>query len=149
MAEAKSPEAQPLLMPVSVELSPADAALLRRNLDHFNPLGFGLDNFGGNAFIVTAVPVRFPRENLGGLLRDILDDLRQSAAGAPRPDEVRIAQAACKHAVKEHDRLSPLEITQLLTDLALCEMPYTCPHGRPTMITVPHGEIERRFGRRV
>jgi DNA mismatch repair protein MutL len=148
-AEAQAPEAQPLLMPVSVDLAPADAALLRRNLDHFNRLGFGLDTFGGNAFLVTAVPVRFPRENLAGLLREILDDLRQSAAGTPRPDEVRIAQAACKHAVKENDQLSPAEIAKLLADLAECEMPYTCPHGRPTMITVPHGEIERRFGRRV
>ncbi len=150
LAEAKTPESQPLLLPVSVDLAPADAALLRRNLDHFNRLGFGLDSFGGNAFIVTAVPVRFPRENLAGLLRDILDDLRQSSTGgAPRPDEVRIAQAACKHAVKEHDPLSGAEIAHLLADLAECEMPYTCPHGRPTMITIPHGEIERRFGRRV
>ncbi len=149
MAESNAPESQPLLMPSSVELSPADAALLRRNLEHFNRLGFGLDTFGGNAFLVTAVPVRFPHENLAGLLRDILDDLRQAAAGTPRPDEVRIAQAACKHAVKENDPLDSTEIAKLLADLAECEMPYTCPHGRPTMITVPHGEIERRFGRRV
>ncbi len=148
-ARAKAPESQPLLLPVSLDLAPADATLLRRSLEHFQALGFGLDTFGGNSFLITAVPAGFPGDNLGGLLRDILDELRQSSAGnAPHPDELRIAQAACKHAVKAEDPLRPVEIDKLLEDLAAAEMPYTCPHGRPVMITLPHSEIERRFGRR-
>ncbi|MFA4943585.1 MAG: DNA mismatch repair endonuclease MutL [Lentisphaeria bacterium] len=147
-AESAQAEGQPLLIPVHLDLAPADAALLRHHLEHFHKLGFGLDAFGGNSFLVTAVPAGFPGENLGGLLRDILDDLRQAAASTPRPDELRIAQAACKHAVKAEDPLRPLEVNQLLHDLAAAEMPYTCPHGRPVMITIPHPELERRFGRR-
>jgi DNA mismatch repair protein MutL len=147
---AREPERQPLLLPVTVEFAPPDAALLRRSLEHFQHLGFGLDEFGGNTFIATAVPVRFPRENLAGFLHDVLEELRQGGPNpASRPDEVQIAQAACKHAVKAEDPLKPEEIAQLLTDLAAVEMPYTCPHGRPVMITIPHAEIERRFGRRV
>ncbi len=147
-AAAQDAERQPLLLPVTLDLAPADAALLRRSLEHFQRLGFGLETFGGNTFLVNAVPARFPHENLAGLLRDVLDELRQSAGTMPRFDEVQIAQAACKHAVKAEDPLAPAEITRLLADLAETDMPYTCPHGRPVMITLPHAEIERRFGRR-
>ena len=141
---------QPLLFQVTVDLAPADAALLRQALDHFTQLGFGIEPFGGNTMLVTAVPAGFPRENIGGLLRDILDDLRQHPGGAPaRPDLARLAQAACKSAVKAEDPLTAAEIARLLEDLAAAEMPYTCPHGRPVMITLPPAELERRFGRRV
>ncbi|MEI8080140.1 MAG: DNA mismatch repair protein MutL, partial [bacterium] len=79
----------------------------------------------------------------------ILDDLRQNSGGtASRLDLVRLAQAACKHAVKAEDPLTAAEIERLLEDLAAAEMPYTCPHGRPVMITLPPSELERRFGRR-
>ena len=63
------------------------------------------------------------------------------------PEEA-IAQAACKAATKARDRLSLAELERLVVQLAGTEMPYTCPHGRPVMITLPHAEIERRFGRR-
>ena len=147
-AAARAPERQPLLLPVTIDLAPADAAFLRQHEEHFIRLGFGLEAFGGNTLLITAVPMNLPRENIAGLLCDILDELRQSAGTTPRIDEVRIAQAACKHAVKAEDPLSAAEIAKLLEDLAAAEMPYTCPHGRPVMITLPHGEIERRFGRR-
>ena len=147
-AAEKTADRQPLLMPITVDLAPADAALLHRSLDHFIRLGFSLEVFGGNTYLVTAVPTRFPQENIAGLLRDILDELRQSPGGATRPDEVQIAQAACKHAVKAEDPLTPVEIARLLKDLAETRMPYTCPHGRPVMITIPSSELEKRFGRR-
>ncbi|OGV61719.1 MAG: hypothetical protein A3K19_25930 [Lentisphaerae bacterium RIFOXYB12_FULL_65_16] len=140
---------QPLLLAVTVDLGPEDAAFLSRHIEHFQRLGFGLEPFGGNTFLVTGVPVHFPSVNVGGLLRDILDELRRSPTGAPRPDEVRIAQSACKHAVKNERTLADKELRQLLDELARAEMPYTCPHGRPVMINLPHAEIERRFGRQV
>ncbi len=148
-AEGEPVPSQPLLFQVTVDLAPADAALLRQRLEAFTRLGFGLEPFGGNTVLVTAMPSGFPRENLGGLLRDILDDLRQNSGGtASRLDLVRLAQAACKHAVKAEDPLTTAEIERLLEDLAAAEMPYTCPHGRPVMITLPPSELERRFGRR-
>ena len=140
---------QPLLLPVTVDLPPADVNLLVKNLEHFGRLGFGLEPFGGNTVLVTGVPPHFPQENVAGLLRDVLDELRQSPGAVGRPDEIRIAQAACKHAVRAEDPLSDDEIRTLLHDLARTEMPYTCPHGRPVMINLPFSELEKRFGRRV
>ena len=147
-ARSNAAEQQQLLLPVTVDLPPADAALLEKYAEHFKQLGFSIDAFGGNTFLVSAVPAAFPEENVGGLLRDILDDLRHgSGQTAQRPDDARIARVACKHAVKASDPLADGEISQLLQDLARAEMPYTCPHGRPVMISLPFQEIERRFGR--
>ncbi|NOY79898.1 MAG: DNA mismatch repair endonuclease MutL [Kiritimatiellaeota bacterium] len=139
---------QPLLLPVTIELAPADAAFLAGRQGDFDRLGFGLEPFGGNTVLVTAVPPGFPQENLAGMLRDILDDLRTRPGGVKRIDEVRIAQAACKHAVRAEDPLADDEVRGLLRDLARTEMPYTCPHGRPVMINIPMAELEKRFGRR-
>ncbi len=58
-----------------------------------------------------------------------------------------VAQAACMAAVKAHDRLVAWEMEQLVVDLAADEMPYTCPHGRPTLILMSYGELARKFGR--
>jgi DNA mismatch repair protein MutL len=140
---------QPLLLPVTVELSPTDAELVDRSLEHFDRIGFGIEPFGGTTFLVTALPPHFPQENITGLLHDVLSELRDSPAGAARPDEIRIAQAACKHAVRAEDSLDPREIDRLLRDLSETEMPFTCPHGRPVMINIPHQELEKRFGRRL
>jgi len=140
---------QPLLLPVTIELSPRDADFLGKHLDQFANIGFGLESFGGSSFIVSALPAHIPRENVEGLIRDMLEELRETPGGRPQPDETRIAQAACKHAVRAEDPLANQELDQLLTDLANTEMPYTCPHGRPVMINIPDSELQKRFGRRL
>ncbi len=139
---------QPLLLPVTVHLAPADSAFLLRHIEQFQKIGFAVEPFGGDTVLITAVPPGLPQENLAGLLRDMLDELRESPSAVARPDEVRIAQAACKHAVRARDPLEPEEIRELLRALARTEMPYTCPHGRPVMIKITLEELEKRFGRR-
>ncbi len=148
-ARDKDGASQALLIPLNVEFTPADAQFLKQNLQTFLGLGFGIEEFGGNSFLVTGIPAHFPQENVEGMLRDVLDDLRDAPGMSRRPDEVRIAQAACKHAVRAEDPLTREEIETLLTALAETEMPYTCPHGRPVMINLPEIELQKRFGRRV
>jgi DNA mismatch repair protein MutL len=147
-ARARQQPNQPLLLPVTVEFSPADASLLRQNEEHFVRLGFGIEPFGGDTFLVTAVPVHFPQENVAGILRDTLDDLREGGAAGLRPDEVTVAAAACRHAIGAEAPLTPEEVERLLADLSQAEMPYTSPAGRPVLVNIPHSEIHRRFGRR-
>ena len=77
-------------------------------------------------------------------LDDVLGDLRDSPLRARRADEHKIISSACKAAVKAHDRLKKMEVDALLTELTTCELPYTCPHGRPTMIKIDHKELEKR-----
>lgn len=140
---------QQLLLPATVELGPPDARLLQRQLDVFQELGFGIEPFGGNTFLVTAVPASLPSQDVGGLLREILDDLREGGSGGNRPEQVRVAQAACRHAVPERAELSREEVSRLLTDLAAAELPYTCPDGKPVIVNLPFREIEKRFGKRL
>jgi DNA mismatch repair protein MutL len=148
VAKERDGKSQPLLLPVTVELSPADAVLLKKNLAHFQCFGFGVEEFGGQTFLVTAVPPHFPQDNLAGLLRNVLDDVRQSPGMTRRGDEVQVARAACRCAVSADSVLAPVEQRQLLNDLAGTEMPYTCPRGRPVMINISLAELEKRFGRR-
>lgn len=139
---------QGLLLPITVEFSAADADVLNRHQEQLGNIGFDIEGFGGNTFVVTAVPAHFPKENIAGILREMVDELQESPWAPKRLDAERVAQIACKAAVKAHDRLSAPEIAGLLHDLARTELPYTCPHGRPTMINISYAELEKRFGRR-
>jgi len=66
-----------------------------------------------------------------------------------RLGEDMIAKTVCRHAVKANDPLRYPEIEKLICDLLACDLPYCCPHGRPTMIQISHAELEKRFGRKV
>jgi DNA mismatch repair protein MutL len=142
---------QQLLIPATVEVGPREAEVLNKHLEELLKIGFRMEPFGGNAFVVTGVPPDCPSQNISGLIADITEDLLN--AGASRhagieQREIRVAQAACKHAVKAHDRLGPEEVDSLLEQLGCVEMPFTCPHGRPVMINIPDSELDKRFGRR-
>jgi DNA mismatch repair protein MutL len=142
-------ESQALLMPETVELNPKDGARVRRNLPVLIELGFGVAEFGADAFVVDAVPACFVHASPRDLLIEISAGLEQAGnrGGAGRWREEAIAQSACKAAVKARDRLTLAEIEKLVIDLARTEMPYTCPHGRPTVIFQGFRELHKKFGR--
>jgi DNA mismatch repair protein MutL len=140
--------AQGLLMPETVSLAARDAARIRKHLDVFKTMGFGISEFGADTFVVDALPACIADVGVGGLLMDITQALEEAGnRGDRRWREEAIAQSACKTAVKARDTLRLDEIQQLVIDLAKTEMPYTCPHGRPTLILMPFGELNRKFGR--
>ena len=96
-----------------------------------------------------AVPPYFRLENLSQTFRRIVDELRQTGeeVHARRLGEDKIATTVCRHAVKARDPLRGEELNALLAQLHKCELPYTCPHGRPTMIQISYGELEKKFRR--
>lgn len=143
------PGSQGLLLPETIELRPADANRVRKSLTILHGLGFGVSEFGGDTFVVDAVPAVFSRASGKNLLLEICTNLEQAGTrgGEERWREETIARAACRAAVKAHDSLTLREIEQLVVDLAGTEMPYTCPHGRPTLILMPFKELNRKFGR--
>jgi DNA mismatch repair protein MutL len=142
-------QTQSLLMPETVELRPADALRVRKNLDLFTKMGFGISEFGGDSFVVDALPSYLAAASALSLLPDAAAGLEQAGArgGKGRWREECVAQAACKSAVKARDKLTLEEIEKLVIDLAHCELPYTCPHGRPTLIFTSFKELNRKFGR--
>ena len=142
---------QKLLLPVTLELDARDAVFLRGNLAILHKLGIGLSEFGDKTFLVDALPPYFPLANLPQVFRNILDELRQTGEQihARRLSEDKIATTVCRHAVKARDLLKGEELRALLEQLHHCDLPYTCPHGRPTMIQISYAELEKKFGRKV
>lgn len=138
---------QSLLMPATVELSPAQSRILQQNLEQLDHLGFTIEKFGGNTFLVRAVPAQLPCEQLDEFLHDALQQLEDSGRTRKRVDETTLAQIASRSAVSTSRVLSDTEIDRLLADLARTEMPYTGPTGRPVMVNLPFADIARRFGR--
>jgi len=112
-------------------------------------LGFAIEEISGNSFLVSAVPTLFPNENLHGMLREILDELAEESAKRKRGDERRVARIACRAAAGARGDFSDEEVQVLMADLLKTQMPYTCPAGRPTMISISNRELERRFGRQL
>jgi DNA mismatch repair protein MutL len=154
--ETHDPPSQRLLAPIPIQLAPRDADWLRQHLDSLAAMGIGLEPFGpGGAFKLDSLPpflLEAARDPLA-LLREIIDALRAAGPGSASVSRMRlaeemIAKTVCRHAVKAHDALRGPELARLLTDLLACELPYCCPHGRPTMIQMSYAELEKKFGRR-
>lgn len=149
--QTRYPLAQQLAVPLPVELSPEEMAVWQQHRETVEAFGFRVESFGPSTLLLREVPWLFRREGAGHHLQELLAAL---AAGRQERDGVWVetdialrTMAACKTAVKAHDPLSPGEIQALLEQLAAADNPYTCPHGRPTMIHLTMGQIERLFKR--
>ncbi len=141
---------QRLLLPLTLEVSPRDGDWLTRNLDVLQRAGIGLEPFGSGTFKIDSLPTFLRATEPTQLLRDIIDDLRETSAQTSklRLGEDMIAKTVCRHAVKANDYLREPELVRLIQDLLACELPYCCPHGRPTMIQMSYAELEKKFGRK-
>ena len=142
-------KSQGLLVPEHVDLSPQDLKNVQHNFDLLRNMGFGISEFGGDSVLVDALPSCLGNPSAVSLLGQVAHRLEQvgKKGGVERFAEERIAQAACKAAVKANDFLKLKEIEQLVVDLAKADMPYTCPHGRPTIVFMSFHELDRKFGR--
>jgi DNA mismatch repair protein MutL len=148
--EGQGVPAQRLLLPLTLQVAPKDADWLRENLDALSRTGIGLEPFGPGTFKIDALPQFLSASDPPQLLRDIIDELRETSQQTSklRLGEHMIAKTVCRHAVKANDILREPECLRLVQDLLACELPYCCPHGRPTMIQVSYAELEKKFGRK-
>jgi DNA mismatch repair protein MutL len=149
--EGDAAPSQKLLLPVTLEFDPHDELFVKSNLATLQKLGIGISEFGDRTYLVDALPPYFPLQDLPQLFRNIVDELHQTGDNlhVRRLSEDRIATTVCRHAVKARDPLKGEELRSLLQQLHQCELPYTCPHGRPTMIQIGYAELEKKFGRKV
>ena len=140
---------QGLLAPETIDLLPSDAQIVRDHIDVLQELGFGVSEFGGDTFIVDALPVYVQDGPAESLLVEIARALEKAGKKRAARELVqeRVAQAACQTAVRMKDRLSDQEIEELVAGLARTEMPYTSPRGRPTLIYTSFTELNRKFSR--
>ena len=140
---------QRLLLPETIELSAKDGNFLRQQLPSLMRLGVGLSEFGERTFLLDALPpfVKVPEPRR--FVLELIDELKAAGQGVNslRLGEHTVAKTVCRHAVKANDPLAHAELENLVDDLRHCSMPYTCPHGRPTLIEMNYRELEKKFGR--
>ena len=131
-----------MLVPVTLQLTPAEHMALKNNMNFFEAMGFEIEDFGGNTVLIRAVPSILE----GCDIEDVVLAGLQNKKSEGYTDE-EIYTMACKAAVKANKKLSHFEIEELLKQLARLENSGTCPHGRPITVRITKHELERRFKR--
>lgn len=145
-------ESQPMIQmiqpPIILTLSMTEIDLLNRYMDDFKQMGFEFESFGGKEYALRGVPSDLYGFTGKEMIMELLDELAGEFERM-RTDVIgdRIATMACKAAVKGNMRISPREADALIEELLQAENPYTCPHGRPTIISMTKTELEKRFKR--
>jgi DNA mismatch repair protein MutL len=140
---------QPLLVPQTLHLSPAEVATLQAHYETLVELGFAVEPFGRDTYVLRSVPMLLVGRDYTRVLRDVLDDLRELERSGRMEDERTqvCALVACHSVTRSGDPMAPEEMEQLVRDLRESPAPYTCAHGRPTMLVLSRAELERRMGR--
>ena len=149
--EEQGVPSQKLLISQTFELPPRDADWIEQNMSILQKMGIGIENFGPNTFKIDSLPGFLNVTDGAQFMRKVIDDLKSASdrSSPMRLGEDMIATSVCRHAVKANDPLRYLEVEKLIQDLLACDLPYCCPHGRPTMIQISNAELERKFGRKV
>ena len=137
-----------LLIPLTIEFSLKEKLLIMENKAKLSSLGITIDEFGNNVIIVRSIPLWIPNGNELEFIHDIIQHL---IINEPINKSIMYDSLAkklsCKQSIKAQMHIREDEVKTLLQDLDKCEMPYTCPHGRPTMIKFTKYEIEKLFKR--
>ncbi len=146
---ASAIEKQPLLTPEPLHLDKRSAVLLHERMSEVTAVGFDLESFGGNSFLIRAAPAALRGKSPVKMLQDMVSELVEASITkrfVPTREQIWIT-SSCKMAVKAGDYLSLPEMEKLIVDLASTENPYLCPHGRPITIMLSQEELLRKFKR--
>lgn len=140
---------QELLVPITLEFTPSEADLLKGRLPYLEQVGVYMEAFGGNTFLVRAYPHWFP----SGEEKQIIDEMTEwvlsekKSVDLAKLREKSSTLCSCKASIKANQSLSKVEMEALLDRLSQCKIPYTCPHGRPIVISFSTYELEKLFKR--
>jgi DNA mismatch repair protein MutL len=137
---------QPLMVPIILEVSPKESILVKDNFDTFERLGFEMEWFGENAIAIRSVPIIMGEPCSGDFFNEILDSLEGNNK-AVSPLEKIVISMACKNSIKAGTSITYEEMQELVKRLSQTKSPYTCPHGRPTLISMSQYELEKKFKR--
>ena len=137
---------QMLLDPIVIELSSVDMLDIEKNLNLFMKFGFEIEIFGDNHIMVRGVPNIFGVAQSEKFIFQIIDNIGDLESSYDLKMD-KIASMSCRAAIKANDKIHFDEINSLLSKMEKCENPYTCPHGRPSMVEISKKEIEKMFKR--
>jgi len=145
---AKSIPSQALLDPVTLELTPEKSGILEQQLEALTNLGFEIEPFGPNTFVIRSIPIVVDKSDPRLAVEAVVTAFEEDETPLMAEVEARVAARVCKRmAVKAGQILSEAEQRNLLLNLESSQSPRTCPHGRPTMIHLSVNLLERQFGR--
>ncbi|MHC1599304.1 MAG: DNA mismatch repair endonuclease MutL [Candidatus Methanospirareceae archaeon] len=139
---------QTLLRPYMPELSPHQLYLLRENENVLREMGFDIERLGDDSYVIRAIPVVFHGMLGEDEVTEVIMQLVEESGKREERIKVLFSTAACKASIKAGEKLSYEGMREIVERLKLAKMPYTCPHGRPTVIRLSKKEIEKRFKRR-
>ena len=142
-------DSQLLLLPDVITLTHKEMDIAKENIPMFEKAGFTLEEFGENTIKLTGVPTICLDLDTKELFLETLDEINTVARTAKQEKEEKfIATVACKSAVKANMALTREEVEKLMDELLKLPNPFTCPHGRPTVIKMTKYDIERKFARK-
>ncbi len=148
--EQQGVPSQGLLLPITVELSPAQSAEIDSAVEMLTGMGFSLEPFGGRTIVVRAVPAVMQKGDVKQAIMDIID---QIATSPDKQDKLKLQDkilitTACHSSIQAGDEISDAETANLLRELFSTEPPFVCPHGRPIVIRMNRAELEEKFQRK-
>lgn len=138
---------QQLLTPEIITLSASDMAFITENHERFLTLGFHYDQIGERDIAIRFAPSLVGEKAVNQAFSEVLVSLKRDTELTGEKYLLALATAACKSAVKAHDRLDPIEVRSLIEQLVLLDNPFTCPHGRPIIVRYSKATIEKEFKR--
>ncbi|HIH12210.1 TPA: DNA mismatch repair protein MutL, partial [Candidatus Woesearchaeota archaeon] len=141
-------EVQQLLQGEVLECTPTERMLIIEHKMALEQLGFRVEDFGQNTFVVKSVPLILGRQQPQAMVYEIIALLREGKQKLQDRKEEIITRMACRAAVMAGDTLTNIQMEDIVRDLATKKDPYTCPHGRPTMIKTQAEELEKKFKRK-
>ena len=138
---------QEMLIPLQISVSADVESAEDSWIGYLRDMGYDIENFGSRMYIVRAVPAFAGPEETERFLRQMLLELEQGPSVHSFAGLDRLIMRSCKSAIKGGDAMHPQELRSLLTQLAACERPWSCPHGRPTIVKLTRYDLERMFKR--
>ncbi len=141
---------QELLQPITFNLTAEERLFLEENIPQLEKVGFNLEHFGGNTFIIRQLPVIMDLIKTTEDIKNLIDEMRKDVATIPDVNErldLILKTMACHSVVRSGDPVSIEKISAILEQLSNCKQPFTCPHGRPTIIRITEKDLEKEFGR--
>lgn len=143
-----SVDSQSIMFPITYQVDPIRKKVLVSKLDLLRKAGVGINEFGSDTFLIDALPVFISAKSITAVLDDLIDESQKNSSDSLADWQIKLAKMmACRGSVKSADKLERIELERLLEDLFKTQTPYTCPHGRPTVIRMTYEQLRRHFKR--
>ena len=136
------------LIPVQLSFTPSEAIIIEEKMDVISKLGIKLEDFGGGTFTIREIPVWIKPKQEKEFVEEIINHIISDRKSEKYQFLDSLAKSlACKKSVRANEYLSQMQVEYILEDLEKCSNPYTCPHGRPIIVSYSKYEIEKWFKR--